>query len=265
LLACSRCKAAKYCGAPCQRSDWARHKAECALLRPGVAAKSEAKKLNASSLLDELTHLFVEHGSSCADPRDNADSYVRKYHGEGGADPPETHLPRRPLVPGGPAIKPGWGAAVRWNRMFMSPLENAVSRCEPKAVESLVLRGEDVHARDSMTAWTPLHLAVSLSDFPGLGKKMLACARTLLAAGADPNALSHTRNTPLHTCLNKIDGVPQADVLAMVKLLVEAGADVLLPCVKGFTPLSQCDFLRVATRGYPEVAAFIAAKAAASR
>jgi hypothetical protein len=74
-------------------------------------------------------------------------------------DPPETHRPHAPLVPGGPEIRPGWGTAFSYKVSMMNPIEQAVQDVNPKALQSLLASGADPHARDIMTAWTPLHYA----------------------------------------------------------------------------------------------------------
>ena len=79
---------------------------------------------------------------------------------------------------------------------------------------------------------TPLHVAAA-------GYRV-EIARLLLAAGADPNAAgNHRRSGPLHYAA---DGSPDRDAkrqVAMIRLLLDAGADVHAPDKNGATPLHR--------------------------
>ena len=79
-------------------------------------------------------------------------------------------------------------------------------------------RGADASFNDS----TPLHVAV--------GEGELACARALLAAGADPNARDCEGRTPLH----QIEYKCSADLAGAV---LDAGGDPKATDRRGWTPL----------------------------
>ncbi len=110
-----------------------------------------------------------------------------------------------------------------------------------RLVEFLLERGADPNSRDPETGETPLHSALTKRNRAG-GE---AAAEVLLRAGADPNAATlpgrptgafmrdvRTRGeTPLHRAA--AFGTPR-----IVRLLLEAGADVQARDCNGDTPLA---------------------------
>jgi uncharacterized protein len=91
-----------------------------------------------------------------------------------------------------------------------TPLHLAAHFGHAKAVQFLISRGADVHARSTNDlANAPLHAA--------LAGRSLECARALLDAGADPNAVEHGGFAPLHQAAETGD-------LGLIRLLLERGA-----------------------------------------
>jgi cytochrome c len=91
----------------------------------------------------------------------------------------------------------------------------------------LLERGADVHAKKSTLHFAPLHVAASQSK--------CEIAKLLLAHGADVNATGayECDSTPLHVAAIGY----QPEVFAMVKLLLQAGADVNALTSDGRSPL----------------------------
>ncbi|CAM9658293.1 unnamed protein product [Chrysoparadoxa australica] len=92
------------------------------------------------------------------------------------------------------------------------------------AVEDLIARGADVEARDRHGYASPLLWACSGGH--------LACARALLAAGAEPDGTAHLEKTPLH----RAAGYGHTAVL---RLLLQHGAAVNALARSGVTPLME--------------------------
>lgn len=109
------------------------------------------------------------------------------------------------------------------------PLNVAIQNREPEVVKFLLNHGVDANAeRNDKTGHTALHEAVRSAD-PKLVK-------ILLEAKADPNALSYD-----HTALSMAAGLNTDEQTRreIVKLLIDAGADVNRVNSKGETPLQQ--------------------------
>jgi ankyrin repeat protein len=98
--------------------------------------------------------------------------------------------------------------------------------------------------------WTPL---LALANSPASNGDVIAIARLLMAAGADPNADDGHGGTPLY------DTIPSHEDLAL--LLIDHGANVntktagKVDSATGFTPLHQA-------AGHPKVIAVLLAKGA---
>ena len=94
-------------------------------------------------------------------------------------------------------------------------------------VRSLVNGDRDVNANDTL-GLTPLHYAAAAEH--------IDVVRYLLSAGADVNAIDDATagNTPL-------GHVAQTCSPAMAKLLLDAGANPLLPGTMQITPLQRAD------------------------
>ena len=105
-----------------------------------------------------------------------------------------------------------------------SPLWVAVRFSNPEGVKCLLAARADANARGGMD-WTPLHcLSFCEPD--------IATARLLIQHGADPNAVeSRYGQTPLHYAVR----VTHSPLL--VKLLIDAGANVNAVALDGDTPL----------------------------
>ena len=99
-----------------------------------------------------------------------------------------------------------------------------------EVIDALIEHGADLNAttRDGSNA---LHFAAKCYNYRVVEK--------LLRFGLDPNAVDSSLNTPLHSCLNAIDQCEYNDhVFDVVKLLVEAGADITAENEEGMTPVS---------------------------
>jgi len=110
-------------------------------------------------------------------------------------------------------------------------LHHAVCSGNVPAVKLFLRRGADIRTWD-WQGRTPLHMALTA---PRSAEELTAL---LLAAGADPNAEDLYERTPLHTAI--IGGAKPA----IVKLLLDAGANVRARCIDNYTPL-----LRAAAAG----------------
>ena len=149
LLLCGRCKSVRYCGPACQRADWGTHKSDCKRFVENAKQTADSAEAFSSEAGAGLHSLFKGMNPAFA-------AYAAMDHG---SDPPETYRPHAPLVPGGPEILPGWGAALHYKNCYMSALEEAVADINVKAIQALIAGGADPHARDTVTSWTPLHYA----------------------------------------------------------------------------------------------------------
>jgi ankyrin repeat protein len=115
------------------------------------------------------------------------------------------------------------GAAVQRSADGYTPLHLAAYFAHGAIVDRLIRRGADVDAvADNTTRVRPLHSAVA-------GKSREA-VRSLLLAGADPNAQQHGGWTALHA------SAQQGDTKTS-RMLVEAGADPEVKNDEGKTPL----------------------------
>lgn len=116
----------------------------------------------------------------------------------------------------------------------MTPLMIAAKQGRPCLTELLLQHGADVHACVSASGWAPLSIAVGGCVGIRAGQVDLTNSRretimTILAHGANINGENCT-NTPLAIATF-------SDSVAIVKLLLEQGADVDGPDRTGFTPL----------------------------
>jgi cytohesin len=109
----------------------------------------------------------------------------------------------------------------------------------PAVVDYLLSKGADPNRQKNETG-APVLVGVAYM-------KNVECVRLLLAGGANPNAVTEsTGETPLHSALAKPDGDGSA-ALAVVKLLIEHGADPNRRTIPGVKTLA---FWRdVRTRG----------------
>lgn len=101
-------------------------------------------------------------------------------------------------------------------------LFEAVRANNKDKVSSLLSRGADIEARNSIIGGTPLHSAT----FRGSP----ATVKLLLDRGADVNARANDGNTPLHFAAS-------LDRTDIAKLLIEAGAALDMKNTDGETPL----------------------------
>jgi len=150
-----------------------------------------------------------------------------------------------------------------------SAMVAAAARCKPDCVSALLDAGADPNATIPLTEETGLHMAASF----GFEEAANECVQRLLDAGADPNVNTATRiesgtwatgvytmgETPLHLAATFGDE-------AMVRLLVDAGADIHAEDGYGHTPIVWCararrsekhrqvsaDRLIAILRGHPE-------------
>jgi ankyrin repeat protein len=105
-------------------------------------------------------------------------------------------------------------------------LFEAAERGDLEAADALLANGADVLAFDEDLAWTALHYAAKGGH--------LALVQHLLAAGAEVNRHDEARIG--ETALGLIAG---NCTLRMAKLLVEAGANPILPGWMGVTALDR--------------------------
>ncbi|MEM1311761.1 MAG: ankyrin repeat domain-containing protein [Cyanobacteria bacterium P01_H01_bin.153] len=94
------------------------------------------------------------------------------------------------------------------------------------AIRSLVAEGFDVNAKDADLKLTPLHYAAA--------GEHIEIVRFLLTAGADVNAIDESTagDTPL-------GHVAQECTFEMAKILLDAGANPLIPGTMQLTPLHR--------------------------
>lgn len=85
------------------------------------------------------------------------------------------------------------GRAIRQNQALNGALLKAAKKSREKQVEALIRSGKvDLNVQNAKGA-TPLHLAVKRDNLP--------IVKILIAHGADPNAVDHDKNSPLHVIL----------------------------------------------------------------
>lgn len=126
------------------------------------------------------------------------------------------------------------GADLEGRYDQMTPLMIAAKQGRPCLTGLLLQHGADVHACISASGWTPLFIAVGGCVGIRAGQVDLTYSRRetimkLLAYGAHING-ENCANTPLAIATF-------SDSVAIVKLLLEQGADVDGPDRTGFTPL----------------------------
>ena len=110
--------------------------------------------------------------------------------------------------------EPGW--------FWQQPIHSAAEAGNERSLEILVSRGADPNAEDGLHHDTPLIRAVETDS--------IACARLLLAAGANPDKPSRRGETPIFV----------ARSLAAVHSLVDAGARLDVVDENGDTPFQNC-------------------------
>jgi ankyrin repeat protein len=165
-------------------------------------------------------------------------------------------------------------AFTGWQRSNYGPLQLAANDGDVKEIERLLQQGADVNARCAFRNWTALHAAadrgraeaarvllergadVDLKDDDGFtplhvagsqpsGKAhpksseagRNAVAVLLLDHGANPNATTHSGNNPLHCAVSSYDG-------ALVKILLERGADAAHRNTQGKTPMDYASIMK---------------------
>lgn len=80
----------------------------------------------------------------------------------------------------------------------VTPLWNAVNSSDIPLVEAFLMAGADVNARDSVTGYTPLHLAIARVRYQSKPKSRdLSMIDILLSNGADPDAIAYDGTTVL--------------------------------------------------------------------
>lgn len=116
-----------------------------------------------------------------------------------------------------------------------SPIVGAIQMGNLKAVEVLISAGANIGMLDA-SGLTPLHFT---GDDRGYRTNDAEIARLLIEAGADINATTESKYTPLsHAIL--------FDRPEIVEVLISAGADPDIPSKRGITPL-----IRIASRHTP--------------
>lgn len=106
----------------------------------------------------------------------------------------------------------------------------------------LIRAGADISAADS-SGNTALHYAVWNGDIEG--------ARILLDAGADPAAANLNGTVPLHCAMRRGESSSYRQFIEagirMIKMLIDAGADIYEKDLKGRTPMDEIAAL------YPDI------------
>lgn len=106
----------------------------------------------------------------------------------------------------------------------------------------LIRAGADISAADS-SGNTALHYAVWNGDIEG--------ARILLDAGADPAAANLNGTVPLHCAMRRGESSSYRQFIEagirMIKMLIDAGADIYEKDLKGRTPMDEIEVL------YPDI------------
>ncbi|XP_033763768.1 ankyrin-3-like [Pecten maximus] len=110
-----------------------------------------------------------------------------------------------------------------------TPLMNASCSNRPENTLALIEHGADVSFSDNDSGLNPVSAAVTAGAVHSL--------RVLLAAGADPNTCTFTREHPLLTAASL--GNPQC-----IRLLLEAGADIDVRTQRDATVLHRCQRLK---------------------
>ncbi len=107
-------------------------------------------------------------------------------------------------------------------------LHFAADEGDLNAVRSLVEEGRDINAKDADLGLTPLHYAAA--------GEHVDIVRFLLSAGADVNAIDEATagDTPL-------GHVAQECSLEMAQILLDAGANPLIPGMMQVTPLQRAE------------------------
>jgi ankyrin repeat protein len=134
-----------------------------------------------------------------------------------------------------------------------TPLHQAAAFGHSGVVAVLLKHGADVNARDALSGYTPLMRAVI--------EQRAGVARQLIAAGAKVNLFDNDNSTALHNAVTDITTDIKPGRLAMVKLLVELGADVNACRAGGETPLAIVEHTGYppgADKGNPDVRAISA-------
>ena len=110
-------------------------------------------------------------------------------------------------------------------------LHLAASQATESVVSALLAVGADPNAKDVEDGWSPLHYAARFQE-----DALLPVITALLRAGADPGSTQASMDdyglSPLHRAL-----MNQAVTAAVVKTLLEAGADPMARSDLGNTPL----------------------------
>jgi ankyrin repeat protein len=122
----------------------------------------------------------------------------------------------------------------------VTPLMNAARCGNHELVRLLLESGADIH-RQSSRGLTALHVALGTMGPEGNGfleDRHLKTTQVLLEAGANPMFRSFAGNTPLHTLALASDKRMTLDrARGLVKMLLEAGADIEAKNREGLTPL----------------------------
>lgn len=114
------------------------------------------------------------------------------------------------------------------SQIFAGPLYDAVYNNDLEEVKRLIAAGEDVNAKEEISARIPLLVAAAMGH--------VKVAALLIENGADVNAKENNGFTPLHRAAAK-------DHVKVAALLIEKGADVNAKDeIQGNTPLHTAAF-----------------------
>ncbi|XP_029384289.1 ankyrin repeat domain-containing protein 61 isoform X2 [Echeneis naucrates] len=179
-------------------------------IKPKPDSKLKTAVINAQRKAEACLQLLWDHGADI-----NA-----QVEGESWAT--ALHLSVRYAVPSAVQILASYGADVNAvDSSGMTPLHMAAGILHTDITAILIRQGADINKGVKSTGRTPLHLAAVATAMKSTETLEcdFSCISELLQHGADPNAESKTRMTPLHEVCSMGNE-------ALVDLLLRFGANI---------------------------------------